>query len=143
MLVLILGAVRVVGPGWLTVVCHSPASLTATVQAALATTDLWSGAFSTVRNGLRDGGSVLERWATAAKQLTGTFWTTEAHAWVGDAYVTTAPHDAVTRDRRTAMSLLGRTVGRVVAHLWLLSSVCLLAAAPASAIAMRAAVTPA
>ena len=57
------------------------------VQHLLSATDLWQGSFSTVRNALRDGSSVLDRWLTAVKQLTGTFWTTEEHAWVGEPYV--------------------------------------------------------
>jgi len=55
------------------------------VQRVIGAVELWTAPFSQVRTLLRDGAGVLERWATAAKQLSGTFWTVEP-AWVGGAF---------------------------------------------------------
>ena len=54
------------------------------IQTALSKLDLFRGAFSSVRSGLRDSVRVCNKWILATKELTGTFWPThEDHSWKG------------------------------------------------------------
>lgn len=58
------------------------------VQRKLADEDLWQGNFSTVREALRMGVAICERWSTVCETLTMQFWKRFApHPWKGEKFV--------------------------------------------------------
>ncbi|XP_076467409.1 LOW QUALITY PROTEIN: cytoplasmic dynein 2 heavy chain 1-like [Babylonia areolata] len=57
------------------------------VQRKLANEDLWHGSFSSVREALRMGVTICERWSTVCETLTLQFWKRFApHPWKGDKF---------------------------------------------------------
>ncbi len=57
-------------------------------QQKLAEEDLWKGPFGRVKEGLRSGIAICERWVAACQTLTSQFWKRYSpHPWTGDTYV--------------------------------------------------------
>ena len=58
------------------------------VQKKLAQEDLWKGSFGRIKEGLRSGLSICERWLQACATLTTQFWKRYgSHPWKGEKFV--------------------------------------------------------
>ena len=58
------------------------------VQHKLQAEDLWKGPFGKVKEALRSGVSICERWTAACDSLTTQFWKRYGpHPWKGDKFV--------------------------------------------------------
>jgi dynein heavy chain 2 len=57
------------------------------VQRKLAQEDLWKGGFSKVKEALKSGHSICERWVSVCETLTSQFWKRYGpHPWRGDKF---------------------------------------------------------
>ena len=69
-------------------ICHVPAgAFGRAVQRKLQDEDLWRGQYSKVREVLRAGHAVCERWGLACDTLTSQYWKRYGpNPWTGDRY---------------------------------------------------------